>query len=565
MLVFALTFLVLMIMQPFLMKFIKKPAPAPEPPAVTQPLPAPPPQEAAKPLPVKPAGTIEAHQETETVIANGLYRITFTNRGAQVKSWILKNYRDEKGNPLDLVNPNSSQYGLPLMLWTYDQGLRDKLNSALYVPSGEGTLQSPTDLTFEYSDGDSQVRKKFHFDHSYVVKVETSVVHNGAVVAAFPAWPAGFGDQFNPASYAAGRVDLQLPDKVERLSAKSISGGNTLHGPLQWGGPVDQYFAAVFLPDDPDTATMVTLRNSAKLPKNPEKPNPNETVSVELLGAAVGNSGGATHERVFVGPKAYDVLQNIHATALRGQTAGPDLVALVDFGKWFGFIAKPLFLWLRWTQSHWVANWGWAIIILTVIINIALLPLRISSMKAALKMSRVQPQVNSIKKKYEKYSMRDPKRQEMNREIQALFKQEKVNPMGGCFPMLIQFPFLVAFYSMLGVAIELRQASWFWVHDLSAADPYHILPIGIILTTLLVQKMTPTAGMDPSQQKMMTFLMPIMLGWISWYLASGLCLYWVVGNFIMMIQQWMLNRSHLGREMREAAEKRARKRGEAKA
>ena len=153
----------------------------------------------------------------------------------------------------------------------------------------------------------------------------------------------------------------------------------------------------------------------------------------------------------------------------------------------------------------------------------------------------------------------------MNREIQALFKSEGVNPMGGCFPMLIQFPFLVAFYSMLGVAIELRHAGWFWVKDLSAPDPYHILPIGIIVTTLLVQKMTPQAGMDPSQQKMMTFMMPVMLGLISWNLASGLCLYWVVGNLVPIVLQEAMNRSSLGQEMRTLAEKRARRKGEGKA
>jgi YidC/Oxa1 family membrane protein insertase len=555
-LVFVLTFLVLMVAQPILTRFMK-PAPAPPKTAATPPAPA---QEAAKPLAPPPGVTKSATAETETVIENDLYRITFTNRGAVAKSWILKGYKDDKGKPLELVNANGTKYGFPLELWTYDEALRNKLNSALYVQSASGALHTPATITFEYGDGETSVRKTFRFDHSYVVKVETSVTHKGSVVPALPAWPAGFGDQTTPGSYAAGRIDLQLPDKVERLAPKSISGGNTLHGPFQWAGPVDQYFAAVFLPDDPDAAQMVTLRNSIQLPKNPENPNPNETVNVEVLGAAVGNSG-VTSERVFVGPKAYSVLQEIRATPLQGQAQGPDLVALVDFGKWFGFIAKPLFLWLRWTYRHWVSNWGWAIMILTVVINVALLPLRISSMKAALKMSRVQPQVNAIKKKYEKFGLRDPRRQEMNREIQALFKQEKVNPMGGCFPLLIQFPFLVAFYSMLGVAIELRQASWFWVRDLSSPDPYHILPIGIIVTTLLVQKMTPTAGMDPAQQKMMTFMMPVMLGLISWNLASGLCLYWTVGNLIAIVQQYLMNRSHLGRQMREAAEKRARKKG----
>ncbi len=564
-LVFVLTFLVLIAAQPILMKFIRKPEEAPKP-QVTQPAPQPaaPPAQAPPPKVTAPAPTVTraAKGESETVVENDLYRITFTNRGGQVKSWILKKYKDDKGHPLELINAAATQYGQPMMLWTHDEALRNKLNSALYVASTTGVQHPPATLTFEYGDGETEVRKTFRFDHTYVVKVETSVTNQGAPVAAYPAWPAGFGDETAPASYAAGRIDWQYADKTERLSPKSISGGNTLRQPFQWIGPVDQYFAAVFMPDNPEAAAAVTLHNAVHLPKNPANPNPNETVTVEVLGAAVGNATGPTSERVFVGPKAYDVLQSIRATPIKGQTAGPDLVGLVDFGKWFGFIAKPLFLWLRWTWRHWVANWGWAIIILTVVINAALLPLRLSSMKAALKMSRVQPQVNAIKKKYEKFSLRDPRRQEMNREIQELFKREHVNPMGGCLPLLIQFPFLVAFYSMLGVAIELRQAPWYWVRDLSAPDPYHALPILIIVTTLLMQKMTPTAGMDPAQQKMMTFIMPVFLGFISWNLAAGLCLYWVVSTLVGILQQEAMNRSRLGREIRAIAEKRARRKAE---
>jgi len=139
-------------------------------------------------------------------------------------------------------------------------------------------------------------------------------------------------------------------------------------------------------------------------------------------------------------------------------------------------------------------------------------------------------------------------------------KEHGVNPAGGCLPMLIQFPFLIAFYTMLGVAIELRNAHWMWLKDLSSADPIHILPIGIIVTTFLVQRMTPTGGMDPQQQKVMNLMMPVMLGVISWNLSAGLCLYWTVGNLIAIVQQAIMNRTGLGKEIRNIADKRARKR-----
>jgi YidC/Oxa1 family membrane protein insertase len=239
-----------------------------------------------------------------------------------------------------------------------------------------------------------------------------------------------------------------------------------------------------------------------------------------------------------------------------GPNVDADLRQLVDFG-WLGVISRPLFVWLRWTYETMVHNWGWAIAIQTLIINLALLPLRISQMKSALKMQKVAPQIKSIQEKYKKYSMRDPRKQEMNQEVAALYKQEGVNPVGGCLPLIIQMPFLFAYYRMLGVAIDLRHAPWLWIRDLSSPDPWHLLPIGIIITMFLTQRMTPQAGMDPSQQKMMNFMMPVMLGVISWNLAAGLCLYWSEGNLIAMAQQTVMNKTALGREMRELMEKRA--------
>ena len=507
-----------------------------------------------------------ASAESETVVENELYRIVFTNKGAHAKSWILKKYKDDRGQPLDLVNHASAEFGLPLSLFTYDEGLRNKINSALYVPnetSGtpaatQATRTVPGELGFVYSDGSVSVRKTFRFDHSYVISVETLVTVNGQPVQAYPSWPAGFGDQGTAPSFASARVDYYAGDKVERLASKKISSGNTIRGPLQWVGPQDQYFATIFLPDLPRQAAMVTFRNEIQVPKDPAKPDPNNLTKVEVLGAAAGDVDGLTRERIFVGPKALDVLATVRANTLEGQPGGPDLTHVVDFG-FFSLIARPLFLWLLWTHDHLANNWGVSIIILTVIINLALLPLRITSMKSALKMQKLQPQMKAIQEKYKKYPMRDPRRADMNTEISALYKEHGANPAGGCLPLVIQMPFLFAFYSMLGVAIELRQAPFMWLHDLSSPDKLFILPILIVISTLFVQKMTPNAGMDPAQQRMMTFMMPAMLGFFSWSLASGLSLYWVVGNVIAIIQQSIMNRTGLGKEMRAEAEKRARK------
>src|SRR5262249_34911510 len=222
-------------------------------------------------------------------------------------------------------------------------------------------------------------------------------------------------------------------------------------------GISDQYFAACFIPEDPQNAAAVTLRGATDVPKDPQKPDPKDTVSVEVLGAAVGNPKGPTAIRIFVGPKDLHVLESVPVPGVTG--ADPDLRGVLDFG-WLGVIARPLFLWLKWTHDKWVANWGWAICIQTLIINLALLPLRLSQMKSALKMQRVAPQIKSIQEKYKKYSLKDPKKAEMNEEISAIYKREGVNPVGGCLPLLIQMPFLFAYYRMLSAAIDLRHAHW---------------------------------------------------------------------------------------------------------
>ncbi len=583
-LVFLVTFVALIAYQFIQKKYMPQPPAAPpqrqavtEPAAPTPAAPAP-----AAPIAAKakkaPSVTVskQGSAETETVIENDLYKITFTNRGAQVKSWILKKFDNETQNGrLDLVNPTAAaKYGYPLSLWTYpsptgDETLRNKLNLVLYVVSKEGQLSAPATITFEYADQDLVVRKTFSFDHTYVLNVETSVVYKGAEIFAAPAWPAGFGDQMTPAAYAVARIDYHndasterslfvFPSFVSRLAIKSISSGNTLKGPFEWAANGDQYFTAIFIPDDPADAAMITLRNSLEIAQkpglNPIGAGSKDTANVDVLGAAVGNLRGATTERMYVGPKELAALDAVHVPTIKNGDA--DLRSIVDFGK-LEILARPLFLWLKWTYNHIVANWGWAIVIQTLIITLALLPLRITQMKSMLKMQRVAPQIKSIQEKYKKYTLRDPRKAAMNEEIAALYKKEGVNPAGGCLPLLIQMPFLWAYYSMLRDALELRHAHWLWITDLSSAD--WVLPILMVVSMVVMQRMTPQAGMDPAQQKMMTVMMPLFMGFIFFRLAAGLNLYYTESNLISIAQQAVMNRTKLGREMREMMEKRARK------
>jgi YidC/Oxa1 family membrane protein insertase len=503
------------------------------------------------------ADAVVAAAESTTVVENELYKITFSNRGGQAVSWILKKYKDDDGKqPLDLVSPKAAaKVGYPLSLWTYDANLRNQLAQALYVPSATGTLNAPAALTFTYSNNGLEVKKVFSFDSTYVMHVDVTATDHGSPVTALVAWPGGFGDQETLPDYAQSQFDTMQGGKDDRQAPKKISGGATLPGPFDWAGVSDLYFAAIFLPDVPSQTLLVGLHDAIDIPRH----GSTQTDSASVLGAAMGATSGHSSLRLFAGPKVLDVLASVRATANGGAT-GPNLEPVVNFG-YMGILSKPLFLALRWVHEHIVSNWGWAILVLTLVINLAMLPTRIQMMRSALKMQRIQPEMNAIKEKFKRYKATDPRRADMNKEMFDLQKREGVNMFGGCLPMLVQWPLLFAFYRMLLNTIELRQAPWMWLHNLAAPDPLHILPVFFIVTMFLVQYLTPSPGMDPAQQKMMAFTMPVFFGFMTWNLSSGLALYWAFGNVINVIQQAVMNRTGIGKQMREIAAKRAAKRG----
>ena len=500
---------------------------------------------------------VQASAENTTVVENELYRITFSNRGGQATSWILKRYKDNAGHPLDIVHEGAAKlYGYPLSLYTYDHNLTQSLSQALYVPSATGSLQAPATLSFQYHAGDLKVAKTFTFGADYVVHADTQVLRSGVPVAATVAWPAGLGDMETAQAYAGGTVDTMADGKEDHTAFKKIVGGNTVAGPFDWAGTADQYFGAVFLPDRPADATLVTLHNEIDITKVQRRVGQGApakgSAMVPVLGTAIGDRTNHVQTRLFVGPKDIQVLKAVHSAS------GHTLEQLLDFGFW-GIIGKWLFLGLQFTYAHVVRSWGWAIILYTVLINAVLLPLRVKSMQSALKMQRIQPQIDSIKAKYKNPGPTDPKAAEMNQEIMAYQKEQGVSMFGGCVPTLVQLPLLFAFFTMMTKVVELRQAHFWWLPDLSSADPYHILPIFMVLTSFAVQYFTPAPGVDPQQQKMMAFMMPAFSGYMTWNYASGLALYWNVGNLIMILQQQVMNRTSLGRQMKEAQLDRARR------
>lgn len=498
---------------------------------------------------------VQAAKESTTVVENELYRITFSNRGGQVGSWILKHYTDNEGHPLDLVHEGASQlYGFPLSLYTYDPALTRTLSDALYVPSATGALASPATLSFHYEANGLDVTKTFSFGADYVIHADTLVTRNGAPIAALLAWPAALGDMEDARGYSEATVDTMTNGKEDHTAFKKVVGGDTRKGPFDWAGTADQYFAAAFLPDQPDDARLVTLHNQIDINKAQRRVGQGAkakgSLMVPVLGVAMGSNSGHVQTRLFVGPKDINVLKAVKTAS------GRTLESLLDFGFW-GPVGKVLFLGLQFTYAHIVRSWGWAIVLYTIAINLLLLPLRVKSMQSAIKMQRIQPELDLIKAKYGKPGPTDPKTAEMNQEVMAYQKSQGVSMFGGCVPSLVQMPLLFAFFTMMTKVVELRHAHFFWLPDLSAADPYHILPILMVLTSFAVQFFTPSPGVDPQQQRMMAFMMPAFSGWMTWNYASGLALYWNVGNIIMIGQQQVMNRTTLGREMRELQLKRA--------
>ncbi|MGA2252667.1 membrane protein insertase YidC [Terracidiphilus sp.] len=532
----------------------------------------------------QPAGTapgITAAAESETTVQNANYKIVFTNRGAQVKHWYLldKHYQDSEGHPLDLVQKEASdKFGKPLSLYTYDSSLTSQLNSALYQASSTGVLTAPGALGFHYEQNGLDVIKTFNFDSSYVIHAEFQVKRNGQPVLALLTWPAGLGDmeEFGPKPpdrggvpiSAASQITYSVDGKTDSMGAvgggflfwskPEVSGGATLTQPFEFAALSDLYFAAAFLPDAPARTTMVTLHNTLDVLSDPSNPNSGKKPA-HVVGLAVGDTSGYTSLRLYAGPKQTDLVSGVRAIGADGKPTGPTLHSLIQYG-WLTIIATPLFWALRFLNEHGIPNWGWDIVLLTAIFNLIMLPTRISMMKSSLKMQRIQPRVDAIKRKYANLKATDPKRAEMNQEMMALYKTENINMYGSCLPLLIQMPLFFAYFRVLQNAVELRQAHWGWLTDLSAPDPLHILPIFIIASMLVTQLISPAPGMDPSQRRMMAIMMPLIFGFTLWHYPSGLALYWGTGQIINFIIQMSINNSSIGKELQAIAAKRAAKR-----
>jgi len=530
------------------------PTPPPQPPAaVTNPV-SPAPGNPAAPVksgpPPAPVTMHAASEEHSVIIESDLYRVQISNRGGVVRSWQLKKFTDDNKppRPLDLVHYDAAEKSgsWPFSLALDDPQQEAAANDGLYeitaagvTPSAGAALRAPAEINLVWSDGHLEVTKRLKFDASYIVGVSTTVTLDGKPQRASLAWAGGFGDATAYRAAAQTTVFTSAAGKLNTLAAKNLGASGhpstraPISGTFDFAGIEDVYFAATFmapfdargnLADVPFTATGWTFQH--------ETTADGKTETEIVPEVAVGLAGASPLDlRMYVGPKSIDGLKAVR----------PPLNSLVQFG-WWGFIAEPLFYLLLWVHRY-IPNYGWAIVLLTIGINMVMFPLKVKSMRAMQKMQKVAPEIKSIQDRYKKYSLRDPRKAEMNKEVMAVYSREGINPLGSCWPTLIQLPIWGGLYRMLTYTIELRHTPWLgWIHDLSARDPYYILPIVMAISMYFMQKMTPTPGMDPQQARMMA-LTPLIFAGMFAFSASGLALYILASNLVGIVQQWYLYRT----------------------
>ena len=483
-------------------------------------------------IPTGPTAVIGEASAREVVVETDWIVATFsTMGGGTLRSWKLKKYL-ENGQPLELVPQNlPDKYTPGFTISTDDASVSRTLATAFYKPSAERLMlgSAPGTLTFQYQNSAGlNARKTFHFQpegHVYVVKVEAAIDVNGKSlpvrVSSGPMIGAGLiadGSATHPP-----RVVQFRDGGAERLSASHLATQSKYDAAMKFAGIEDHYFLHAALTND-EKVHVEYEPNTEMVPNDPQG-GTRSFVSYAI------SSPGAVSTSFFIGPKDFDVLKNVNPQL--------NLVYAIDFGM-FRPIVTPLLQGLK-SINRYAGNYGWSIIILTILINLAIFPLRHKSMVSMRKMQSIQPEMKAIQDRYKHLKVTDPERQKMNTEMMALYKQRGVNPASGCLPMLLTLPILFALYAMLSVAIELRGAPFFgWITDLSRFDPWFVTPVLMGGTMFLQQKMMPTNA-DPVQQKVF-MLLPVIFTVSFLWAPSGLVIYWLVSNLLAIGQQMITNR-----------------------
>ena len=464
-----------------------------------------------------PSGEMELVEAVETP----LYRVVFTNRGAQIQSWTLNRYLtqgEDDPQPIEFVYPEGHFAG-PLSLHVEDAAVNALLTDGLFEVSRDfETLDDvhPTGhLTFSYRNDETNVlvEKEFTFTHdSYLVDVVIRVAGLDDTVGVLLGtnfgvveWGQGFIGALGPAWMIDGALEKETPDPEIRRS-----------GDVRWAALQDKYFISVMIPQGAQGVFAKT-----------------ETEHVVTSGVEfpVDAEGSRLRFQLYAGPKQFDLMRSL----------GHDLEDTIDFG-WFIYgswsivkaVAKPLFYVLRFLYEY-TQNYGVAIILLTCGIKLLFVPLQYKSYKSMQGMQKIQPKIQAVQAKFKEDKER------LNRELMKLYKEHKVNPVGGCLPMVLQMPVFISLFNILYMTVDLRNAPFaLWITDLSIPDPYYVFPILMGASMVLQQKIMPTT-MDPTQAKMM-LLLPVFLTFLFLNFPAGLVIYWLTNNVLTILQQVVTDR-----------------------
>jgi len=460
--------------------------------------------------PGEPAVTPETETEQLEAVArriltleNDRVRMELDNRDGVIVSCILKAYTDAEGEPMELINDQARAQGwLPLLLT--ESGVPEGVNWEVEsIPDG---------VRFHYRN----VTKDIILADGYELQVRIAGAENGWLSA---------GAGIDRAEREHGRyttedgIALYTGSDLKRLKKKNLDEELDVEQ-VDWVAVEDKYFARILDPEGLVPGAHVRTRVHSY--HDGEKPYQLAEAAIQVP------ASGAV--RVYMGPKRYHELKAL----------GNHYEKIVDFG-FFGVFAKWLFFALKW-MNNWIGNFGWTIVVLTLLMRILLFPLNQAGLKSMKKMQTIQPKIKAIQEKYKKFGSDMAMKQKMNQEMQELYKSEGVNPLGGCLPMLLQMPIFFAFWSLLLNAIELRHAPFMlWIQDLSAHDPYFVLPVLMGATQLVSQVITPSTG-DKNQKRMM-YVLPIVFTVVLAYAPSGLIVYWTTNNIAQIFQQILINRA----------------------
>ena len=458
----------------------------------------------------------------DITVETSLYKAVFSSRGGSLKSLTLKKHL-EKNSPT--ANPVILETNTDPAVFTFSTRATgfDLSDSAVYIPDAESIKVSGEEsrkLTFNYISGRGfTVRKVYTLGaNSYGIKLDIEVINNsttplGGSIQQLMTYPVAHkikDSRFEVSgSYVYADNSLKVDNEKDVLKASRVPYKN-----VQWAGFADKYFLTAILDNKGSIASVEVRKNTNGFLE-----------SIVVSPQFIVNSGQSysLSYRLFVGPKDIDILKS----------QGNSLEQSLDLG-WFSAIAKPLLYSLKFFYRY-VGNYGIAIIIITIILKVLFFPLTHKSYKSMKDMQKIQPKMTALKEKYKN------DRDGMNKAVMELYRENKVNPLGGCLPMIVQIPVFFALYKALMFSIELRHAPFFlWITDLSDKDPYYVTPVIMGVTMFIQQKMTPSQ-MDPVQQKMMLAL-PVVFTFMFLGFPSGLVLYWLVNNILTIGQQMYINK-----------------------